>query len=288
VKNVEERSIGVIGMGVLGGAIFHGFKLYNEVRGYDIDERKATHTFTEVTDCDYIFIQVPTPMENIEGGKADLCFLEAVMQRMCEEGYNLDATVIIKSTIPPGTTEYLQDKFCIRYLAHSPEFLTERTALIDFITPARHVIGTNSPIAAITLTELYLTRFPGIPVLTMKPGEAELVKYGANCFFATKVLYFNEIYLLADKMDLNFESIMAGIMGDGRIGKSHNQVPGHDDQLGVGGKCFPKDISALIALMKDMGITPRVLEAVWEQNKAIREHWDWADIAGAVSEENNG
>ena len=119
----------------------------------------------------------------------------------------------------------------------------------------------------------------------MTSQESETVKYAANCFLATKVMFFNEIKLLVEKKEMDWDKIIDGVMTDGRIGTSHYQVPGPDGQKGFGGICFSKDINALIYTMKENNIDPLVLDAVWEQNKKIREYWDWQDNSSAVWEE---
>lgn len=88
--------------------------------------------------------------------------------------------------------------------------------------------------------------------------------------------------LLADKLELSWDNVIEGVLSDGRIAKSHYQVPGHDGDRGVGGFCFPKDINAIIQVFKDQGLDPKVLKAVWEQNKVVRENWDWATNPSAV------
>jgi len=89
--------------------------------------------------------------------------------------------------------------------------------------------------------------------------------------------------LLADKLGLEWDNVMKGVMADGRIGVSHHQVPGHDGQMGFGGTCFPKDINAMISTFEDHDLDPLVLKAVWGQNKNVRTVWDWADNPSAVS-----
>ena len=117
----------------------------------------------------------------------------------------------------------------------------------------------------------------------MKSIESESVKYIANCFFATKVSFFNEIHLLIEKIGLDWNSIIEGVMGDRRIGHSHYQVPGHDGDKGFGGTCFPKDINALIATFEKNGIDPKVLKSVWSRNLDVRSDLDWARSSSAVN-----
>jgi UDPglucose 6-dehydrogenase len=280
-----DDSVGVIGSGgFVGRAILRGFLTYNPVFGFDVDPKKSTHTLEEVLRCDFVFIAVPTPMVDVEGGKGDTSIIESVLSRIVEIGYDERTVFIIKSTVPIGTTDRCIDQFGISTLVHSPEFLTERTSNIDFINPARHIIGGRSAYAMQRLKGLYESRFKGIPCKLMPCKEAEHVKYMANSFFFNKVIFFNEQKMLSDAMETDWERTLEGMLLDGRIARSHTDVPGHDGQWGAGGKCLPKDINALMAVMIEYGVDPILLKAVWEQNKRIREKWDWADIEGAVSE----
>ena len=194
---------------------------------------------------------------------------------------------VIKSTVPIGTTDSLCEKYSTHRILHSPEFLTAKHSDFNFITASRHIIGraeyvydsngAGAGYYSAVLEELLSSRFPGVNIIKMFAKESELVKYFANSFFATKVMFFNEMKLLSDQLDLNWENIISGVMSDRRIGMSHYQVPGHDNDVGFGGYCFPKDINALINSMKEHDVDPLVLEAVWKQNKNIRNNWDWVD-----------
>ena len=110
-----------------------------------------------------------------------------------------------------------------------------------------------------------------------------MIKYIANCFFATKVSYFNEVKLLCDKMEIDFNKVMEGVLSDGRIGVSHFQAPGHDGKFGFGGTCFPKDINSFINLMIDNGIEPNVLKGAWQTNLNVRPEKDWENFSSAVT-----
>jgi len=280
------KKIGVIGNGFVGSAIAEGFKHYSDVKIYDSNPIRSPHTLDECLNQDFIFVCVPTPM-NIEDGKCDLTYIENTFNSA--QSVSKNSIFIIKSTIPVGTTSYLKSKFPNLDIIHSPEFLTARTAKIDFITPSRVIVGYPkefySKMHAIPnqVLNLFEERFPGLNYIMMNSEESELVKYTANCFFATKVSFFNEIKLLSDKLDCNFDSLMEGVLSDGRIGISHYQVPGHDNKPGFGGTCFPKDINSLIHTMKKNNINPNVLEGAWKTNIEVRPEKDWENFESAVS-----
>jgi UDPglucose 6-dehydrogenase len=164
----------------------------------------------------------------------------------------------------------------------NPEFLTERRARLDFINSARIVLG-GSKINTGKVEKLYRARFPYVKIIKTDFETAELIKYMANCFFATKISFMNEMKQISEKLGTNWEDAINGFISDGRIGNSHIDVPGHDGELGFGGKCFPKDINAIIKKAEQLGIDPKVLKATWDKNLEVRKNLDWYQIEGAVT-----
>ena len=136
------RNVGIIGNGFVGSAIASGFILHANVRIYDTDERRATHTFEEViNESEFIFVSVPTPMNIGHGGEIDLSILDQVLRQIEEINQRTDNIIIVKSTAVPGTTlKYIQRHPNLN-IVFNPEFLTERTARLDFINTSRIVIG---------------------------------------------------------------------------------------------------------------------------------------------------
>jgi UDPglucose 6-dehydrogenase len=130
--------------------------------------------------------------------------------------------------------------------------------------------------------ELFLKVFPDIPVYTMTSCESEMVKYTANCFLATKVGFFNMIFMLGEKLGLDYNRVLTGVLSDPRVGNSHTSVPGPDGDFGFGGTCFPKDVNAMIKSLQDHGVSPSILESVWKDNMQYRNNWDWAKNESAV------
>jgi len=272
MKKSVRKSIGIIGMGFVGKAVAKGFMLFAVIRTYDIIPELSSHSFKEVINSDIVFICLPTPINKSEKGKCDLSIIYGFFDKLSGiENRNKKTIFVIKSTVPIGTTKKLSKKYNINNLLHCPEFLTARAALIDFICPARNIIGGKNQKAIKILKQLLEERFPGTSCHIMTSDESEFIKYAANCFFAVKVSYFNEIKLLTEKLNLDWDKILKGILTDGRIGQSHYEVPGYDGKRGYGGSCFPKDINAFIHIMKDNKVDPILLKASWKQNMKIRE-----------------
>ncbi len=277
------KNIGIIGNGFVGSAILHGFILHtNDIRVYDKNKNLSTHSlYRTVASSDIIFVCLPTPM--YESGECDLSIIHSCLEKV--QGYDLDVkgkVFVIKSTVVPGTTEDLKNKFPEFSFVFNPEFLTERKARLDFINTARIVLG--GPIDSVEIVEgLYRNRFPHTKIIKTDYRTAEMIKYMCNCFFATKVSFMNEMKQISDALECDWNNAVEGFITDGRIGNSHIDVPGHDGDYGFGGKCFPKDLNALISKSKEVGVKPTVMEAAWEKNKEIRIKCDWYDIPGAVS-----
>jgi nucleotide sugar dehydrogenase len=274
-------NVGVIGNGFVGSAVANGFSGAG-VKIFDKNANISTHELSDVLSQDFVFICVPTPMKDVMGDDCNLSIIESCFDEI--ESIGSDSIFIIKSTVPIGTTKRLQSSHPSLKIVHSPEFLTAKFAKEDFLNADRHIIGHTADLATgEKACDLFKLTFPTIPCLLMSSDESESVKYIANCFFATKVSFFNEIYLLIEKLGLNWNSIVDGVIGDRRIGDSHYDVPGHDGDRGFGGTCFPKDINALIKTFEKNGIDPKVLKAAWSVNLDVRKDFDWGRSDSAVN-----
>lgn len=281
--DVKKYKFGVIGYGFLGTAIVHGFglhadiKIYDKFMDYDSIEDVVNH-------ADVIWIGLPTPM-NMNTGAIDLSIIDENLAKINELAKPEDnKIVVIKSTIVPGSTRQFANKYENLNFVMNPEFLTARNNRLDFICASRIIIGSEAQWVGDKMEEVYHYRFGrSAPIYRCGWEEAELTKYGSNCFFALKISYFNFIYELCQRLRLDFDEIRDMILADGRIGRSHANVPGWDGQRGYSGSCFPKDVNALIKFAKDRGVDPMLLEASWEQNLEDRPSRDWENIPSAVS-----
>jgi len=270
--------VGVIGNGFVGEAQAFAFSPTTDLRVYDIDPTKATHTKEEIDECDFIFVCVPTPMK--KDGTQDLSYVKKVFDEAVS-----GPIYIIKSTVLPGTTDKLWGKYPSLSIIFSPEFLTERTAKLDMLTQARIVLGGRKDLT-MKAKELFEQRFMNRHIIETTSTTAELIKYMNNTFFATKVSIMNEFKLLADAIGADWQDALYGFAADGRIGDSHLHVPGPDGRLGYGGTCFPKDVNALLTFADDVDVDLNTIKGGWVTNLQVRPEKDWeADKGRAVSDD---
>ena len=282
-----KQKIGVVGNGFVGGAVKFGFSPQvgcdAEVKVYDKNPSKSTHGLEEtVNKSDFVFLSVPTPANS--DGSINIDILDSALSDINEVS-EVDNYILIRSTVVPGTTWALQEKFSNLNLLFNPEFLTERSANFDFINQSRFIVGNSgkqmSAMKSEQFVELIKDRFGDcVAVMETSYETAELIKYMNNCFFATKVSFMNEMYQIAEKIDANWDEAVSGFVSDGRIGHSHLGVPGHDGKFGFGGSCFPKDIQAMIDFAEMFGLNPSVLKGAWEKNLEVRSEQDWKELKG--------
>ena len=275
---MKNYKLGIIGHGYVGESQSFAFSPSFDVRVYDKDSLKSTHSLNEVLDSDFIFVCVPTPMK--KDGSQDLSFVDNFF-KTAKEG----PIYIIKSTVIPGTSNLLNKKFKNLKIIFSPEFLTERTAKLDILTQTRIILGGDKNLTS-KVRKIYDIRFKNKTVIETDSLTAEYIKYMNNTFFASKVSIMNEFYRLAMHLGVNWETALYGFVSDQRIGDSHLNVPGPDGKLGFGGTCFPKDINAFISFAKKNNVNMNVLEAAWKTNLEVRPDRDWENLKGrAVSDE---
>lgn len=239
--------IGFIGQGWIGRHYADDFesRLYDVVR-YSLEE-PYVHNKNKISECEIVFVAVPTPTTP-----------EGFSYQAVEDALTLikpGAIAVIKSTLSPGTTEALQNKFPKLYVFHSPEFLREAQAAYDAAHPDRNLIGTPIDTAEYRERAKKILRvLPEAPYSQiMNAREAELVKYAGNCFLMTKVLFMNILYDMTTQSGQSWEAVRSALIKDPRIGESHTEpvhVSGHVEDKsttahrGAGGHCFIKDFEA--------------------------------------------
>ncbi len=260
--------LGVIGGGTVGTALARSYMEWCDVRVFDTVRERRTHSLAEALAGDVIMVCLPTP-KCPDSMACDLSAVEGFFAS--QEGS--DANFVLRSTVPVGTTRRLREQYSLANLTFSPEFLTARCSFTDAQMPARNIVGGSVCDGAAALMKLYRRRFPGVPTHLMTSDEAELVKLATNCFFSVKLSYWNEVRHLADKLNLDWDRVMRGILADGRIAHSHTSVPGPDGKFGFGpdnpNACLPKDLASLIHQMDALDLQPGVMRAAFERNELL-------------------
>ncbi len=273
--------IGIIGQGYVGTAIKSGFEKYYELETYDkFSTSKSTVNLHDlVLLSDVIFVCVPTPM-NVDGS-CHIGIVEEVVSEVNEISISSESNpiVVLKSTVPPGTTDRLNKKCKGINIIFNPEFLTEANFIEDFKNQTRIILGGTRK-GTNVLRQVYSKVFPTAHIIKTGSITAEMVKYMTNAYLATKVSFSNEIKQICDKVGADYDKVVEYTTLDDRLGKTHWSVPGPDGDLGFGGHCLPKDINALISVAHELGIEPEVLESVVETNDKVRENRDWEDMKG--------
>jgi len=301
-------NVGIIGQGFVGTAVREKFKQTHNVYTCDLDESKCG-LFTKdnyviekleisniVEKCDIVFVCVPTPM--FKSGKCDLNIVEDVICQIDDASIGLDKNTIavLKSTVPPGTTESLNRKYRRVGISFSPEFLTEANSVEDFENQDRIILGIDWAEHIKPITDLFKKVFPKANISVLNTAEAELTKYMTNLFLATKVSFFNDMYVLTNSInkdktvshDIDFNSVVSATLLDPRIGNTHTMVPGPDGDFGYGGHCFPKDMAAILNVADELSTSLPTLFGASTTNAIVRQNRDWEEMKGrAVSENEN-
>lgn len=279
------NKIGIIGWGVVGQATGRGFEKNkkNKVIWHDKNKKGGVSLQQLIQQAEFIFVCVPTPIYPDYSG-IDLSIVDSVVAKVAPAIAGTDKILIIKSTVLPGTTISYAKRFRKTNFAMNPEFLTEKRAGWDFLHPTRTIIGATSQSIARRIKKLYLTIYPSDSLFFITdPTSAELAKYMSNIMLASKIMVANEFYALAQALNIDYDKVRKMVEADPRIG-THLQVPGPDGDLGFGGKCFPKDMVALLSLGKKLKVDLKILRTIWKKNLKIRRRYDWEEIKGAVSE----
>lgn len=300
------KSIAVIGQGFVGGTL----TTVMAERGcpvYVHDKAGTANTATGALDhlpsiaglvghCEALkgfsgvyFVCVPTPMS--KDGSADLGIVNSVLKKLA--GIPGNRIAVVKSTVPPGSTERWNREFQSTGLSvvFNPEFLTEANALEDMRNQNRIILGGPRPHINV-VKQVFQTAFPRVPIIKTSSTVAEMVKYFTNIQLAARVVLSCEIWQLCEAMDrggfnVDYDKVVEYAKYDSRLGDSHMSVPGNDGYAGARGHCFPKDLAALASVAREFEIAPTVMDAVQRKNLEVvpEEARDWERMVGrAVSE----
>lgn len=291
------KKIGIIGQGFVGTAVREKLRENFQVLAYDKYNESVSSTYYResetltnnsidflVQECDIIFVCVPTPM--FPDGECDIRIVKSVIEELSESCLKLNRSItsIVKSTVPPGTIESLNQMSDRVEVMFSPEFLTEANAISDFKNQNRIVLGIDRLEYQEPVVNIFKKSFPEANLIVIRSKEAEMVKYTTNLFLATKVSFFNDIYSICEKLNIDYDYVIQATLHDPRIGKSHYRVPGPDGDRGFGGHCFPKDINAILYIAQSLSIPVPTIAGAHITNQIVRKNRDWEEMTGrAVS-----
>ena len=249
--------IGIVGIGIVGNACCAGFeKLGYTVKKFDI--KLIDTKLSDLTDSEIIYIAVPTP-SNAEG-KCDTSIVESIIDELYQLTFN--GIIAIKSTVSPGTTQQLINKYDDRIL-FVPEFLKERSAEYDFVFNQQLLlVGTNN----INYYHLVVRSHGELPadIMRVSPTEAEMMKYYHNTFNATRIVFANVFYELCEKMGISYEKVKEAFLKNNDMPDEYLDVA--DNLRGYGGACLPKDVNAMHHLCKEFSIPSNFFKYINEEN----------------------
>ena len=258
-------NVGLIGRGFVGDALFKSFSK-KSISIKSFDKYKKIGRFEDILDSHLLFLCLPTPFKEEVG--FDMSSIEDVCLLLRKNNYT--GLVIIKSTVDIGMTRLLAEKYLLN-ICHNPEFLTARTSYADFESQKHIVLGKTKDSKEFDLLTLFYTKnYDDSKISVCSSEESESMKLFLNCFYATKVQFFNELFILCNKSNFNFDRIRNLMLLNGWINDMHTQVPGPDGQISYGGACFPKDTEALRFFMTKLDVPNEVLSAVISERNKMR------------------
>jgi nucleotide sugar dehydrogenase len=261
--------IGICGTGFVGNAIYQFLTkhkvLYDDIFTYD--KYKKLNTFDVLLKCDICFICLPTNYNSILK-TYDMTELNETLAMLSEKKYR--GIILIKSTILP---DYCSDhKYSNLIIIHNPEFLSARTAVEDFSNQTHIILGytTRSKSNIHIICEFYKELFPNAIISICRSEESALTKLACNSFYATKVQYFTELFLLCETLKISYNDVKEMMLKNQWIHPQHTNVPGPDGSISFGGACLPKDIMALNELMKRVDTPNQVMNSVIIERNQMR------------------
>ena len=272
---MDNLKVSVYGLGFVGNSMYTSFKnkgMEENVNlfGFDKFKNGGIGNIADGLNCDIIFMALPTMYNEITGS-----YDKEPINECCEylESASYSGLIVIKSTVEPETTDNLSARFKNLSFVHNPEFLTARTAYEDFHNQTHIVLGQGNtcPDSKVELLKLfYSTYYPDAEISMSSSLESESMKIFCNSFYAVKVQFFTELYLLTQSNGSDYKKIVSMMLKNNWINPMHTQVPGPDGQVSYGGLCFPKDTNALNKYMERTNSANVVLEACIKERNEMR------------------
>jgi UDPglucose 6-dehydrogenase len=282
---MSSKKIGIIGLGFVGQAMLRSFLAKDiDVIGYDKYKKGGIGEINYIIKCDIVFLCLPAAFKD-EIQSYDKTSIHEVCLNLEQSKYK--GIVVLKSTVEPETTNKLADKYKNLKIVHNPEFLTARSAFEDFHNQTHIVLGyslnfmhaifmedkfmRDSFMENDDLIQFYSEYYPDAEISICSAIESESVKMFCNSFYASKIMLFNEYYLVCLKNGADFNKIKSIMLKNNLINETHTDVPHDYGLVGHGGACYPKDMKALLSYMKEKNSQCDVLENVIKECSLLRE-----------------
>ena len=262
-------SVGVIGLGFVGGAIKETLDEKGcQTTGFDL--YKGIGRLPCVVTADILFLCLPTKFDNARK-RYDKSAIHETCDKLAVLGYA--GTVVIKSTVEPTTTAELARKYPALSFVHNPEFLTAATAKDDFANQKHVVLGiteTTRDDHIDRLKTFYAQYLPEADISVCSSTESESMKIFANSFYAVKIQYFTEVSAMCRHIGADYDTVRDLIVKNGWVNRMHTDVPGTDGQVSYGGLCFPKDTNAICERLELLGLPNGVIKATIKERNEMR------------------
>ena len=257
--------LGIIGLGFVGNAIQQYFK-----NTFIYDKYKNINSFNTIINTDILFICLPTLFCD-KLLNYDMTEIDSTIELLNNNNYK--GIILIKSTITPEYLVNVNNKYESLKIIHNPEFLSAKTAVEDFANQKHIILGhTSQSINSVnTIYKFYQLYLPNASISIVSSVESSLVKLSCNSFYASKIQFFTEIYLLCEKLNVSYTRVKELMLKNNWINPMHTDIPGHDNMLSFGGACFPKDISALNQCLIKNEIPNMVINGVLEERNKMRQ-----------------
>ena len=262
-------NIGICGYGFVGSALGAFFI----EKGYNVsiyDKYKEINSFDVLLNSTILFICLPTNYED-DIKSYNMTEINKTLEILNNNIYG--GIIVIKSTVLPDYCHNMNNVYSGLSIVANPEFLSAKTAIEDFRNQKHVVLGYTrySKSTIIKLEEMYREILGDVVITVVDANEAALIKLGCNSFYATKIQYFTELYMLCNNLGISYEKVKKGMLRNEWINEKHTDVPGSDGKVSFGGMCFPKDIKALCSYMEDVNSINGVLAGVIEEREKLRK-----------------
>ncbi len=268
--------VGIIGVGFVGSAIKeslekHLFILNKTLFIYDKykNDNNYVKDIEEIINTDILFLCLPTPYDE-KKEEYDIISIDMTLSELNNLKYN--GICLLKSTVLPNTIKKFADKYKSLKLIHNPEFLSAKTAFEDFHAQKHIVLGITNNILEedINIIKQFYETYYTNNISIIKSEESEIMKLSANSFYAMKIQYFTEIFLLCNKIDCSYNIVRETLLKNNWINPMHTNIPGSDGKISYGGLCFPKDTNALDKYMERERVPHELLNSTINERNKMR------------------